>query len=66
MVLSWPNRPGRFVHVAQGAEMGRPSRIEAGLLLVNGEVEDLSVRGRVVRVLEGRLLAPSLRAKETM
>ena len=46
--------------------MGRPSRIEARLLLVNGEVGDVSVRGRVVRVLEGRLLAPSLRAKETL
>jgi len=46
--------------------MSWPSRIEARLLLVNGEVGHVSVRGRVARVLEDRLLAPSLRAKETL
>jgi len=45
--------------------MKPPSRIKARLLLVNGEVGHLSVRGRAARVLAGRLMLPGLRAKET-
>lgn len=51
---------GRNVHVRvrQGIELGRPSVIDASIAVQDGTIQDVRVRGRAVRTLEGRFLMP--------
>lgn len=41
--------------IAQGVEMGRPSRILAEVTVENGAPVEVAISGRAVRVMEGRL-----------
>ncbi|MGI9590560.1 MAG: PhzF family phenazine biosynthesis protein [Myxococcota bacterium] len=55
-------RPGapatqRFT-VAQGVEMGRPSRLELTVEVTAGEIAAVRVAGRSVRMIDGELLVP--------
>jgi trans-2,3-dihydro-3-hydroxyanthranilate isomerase len=54
-----PDRQGKAtVLIAQGVEMGRPSRIEAIVTTVDGKIQGVSVRGTAVRTLSGKLRSP--------
>lgn len=41
--------------IAQGVEMGRPSRISAGVTVESGESVAVTIAGQAVKVMEGRL-----------
>ena len=46
------------VHVVQGVEMGRPSRIEVAVSCPSGDIEDVRVGGEAVVVSEGEFQLP--------
>ncbi len=47
-------RSARF-EISQGVEMGRPSRIEAEVMVEDGQPVAVRIAGKAVRVMEGRL-----------
>lgn len=54
-----PRADGTFAfHIAQGVEMGRPSRIEAIVDKVRGHTEAVRVAGGAVLVMAGRITVP--------
>lgn len=42
--------------ITQGVEMGRPSRIDAEVVVENGEPIEVAIAGSAVKVMEGRLV----------
>ncbi len=41
--------------ISQGVKMGRPSRIDAGVTVENGQPVEVTIAGHAVKVMEGRL-----------
>ncbi|KAI9924245.1 hypothetical protein ASPWEDRAFT_588928 [Aspergillus wentii DTO 134E9] len=50
---------GKFeYHFRQGVEMGRPSEIRVGVVVKEGQIDSVELKGTAVKVSEGRILVP--------